>query len=221
MHIFRGPVAALAAAALVFAIVGTAPAPALAGTYHRDVYFSGGYERQVDDRTCVPASISMMLNFIARDDLGLSQMAILRYAQPRDALNDSVQRGTDPLGWAIAATRYSDKTGSTTTYQWEAYGTEAGALRRAARQIARTGKPVGLLVSHGRHAVVMTGFESDVNPATGWFDLLRVWISDPYGWWHRAYDATASPLDTYRELDATATYDALWYNKYVIVVPQD
>jgi hypothetical protein len=213
-----GPVAALVA---VVVLVAFTPSEAMAGTYRRDVYFSGGYERQVDGRTCVPASISMMLNFIAGRDLGLSQMTILRYAQPRDALNDAVQRGTDPLGWQKAATYYSPRSGSTTTYRWEAYATEGSALRRAARQIAALRKPVGLLVSHGQHAVVMTGFEATANPASGSFSLIRVWISDPYGSWHREYGTAYVPLDTYRELDATPTYDALWYNKYVIVVPVD
>lgn len=210
-------------AALVIALgmlVGTSFAPvAAASTYVRDVYFTAGYERQVDGRTCVPASTAMMLNFIARRDLGLDQMAILRYAQPRDALNDRVQRGTDPLGWAKALTHYAPRTGRTFAYRWEAFDTEAGALRRAAKLIAVTGMPVGLTIQNGRHAVVMTGFEATRDPRQGDFRLIAVWISDPYGRSRTRYGASSVPTNKYLERDATSAYDRAWYGKYVIVVP--
>jgi hypothetical protein len=185
-----------------------------------DVYFTSGYERQVDGRTCVAASTAMMLNFIARNDLRLNQLAILKYAQPRDALNDSVQHGSDPLGWSKALTYFDYRTGKNFTYQWEAYTSEYAALKRAAKQIAVTGKPVGLAVWNGRHAVVMTGFEASRDPRTGDFTLTYVWISDPYGMSHHRYTAAGSPLNAYLELDATPTYDRAWYRKFVIVVPQ-
>lgn len=213
-----GMIALLVGGGLLTALPASTSA---AGTYRRELYRASLYERQVDSRTCVAASIAMMLNMTAREDLDLPQMSILRYAQPRDALDDAVQRGTDGLGWAKAATYYSPRAGDATQYRVEAFGTEGGALGRAARQMARHGKAVGLMVSHGRHAVVMTGFEATANPAEGPFRLLRVWISDPYGGWHRGYDATATPLDTYRELDATDYWDDRWYGKYVIVVPLD
>lgn len=200
---------------------GMAPTSTQAATpFAMDVYFSAGYERQVDSRTCTAASTAMMLNFIAGRDLRLSQMSILRYAQPRDALNNSVQRGSDPLGWGKALTYFDTRTGSSFTYSWEAYGSEAAALKRAALQIAVTGKPVGLVIWNGGHAVVMTGFEASADPRTGDFTLNYVWISDPLGSSHKRYTATGSPLDRYLALDATAAYDRAWYKKYVIVAPQ-
>jgi hypothetical protein len=200
-----------------------APAPTAAlvtNGYTRDVYFSSGYERQVDSRTCTAAGVAMMMNFIARRDLGLNQLAILRFEQPRDALNDRVQRGSDPLGWAKAATYYSRYTGRPTIYAWEAYTTEYAALKVAAARIARFGKPVGLVVRHGRHAVVMTGFTASRNPNRGDFRLRSVTVSDPYGARHVLYPAAYSPLDRYLELDATTTYDRLWYGKFIIVAPR-
>jgi len=217
----RAPrVAALVAALCLLLVVAITPATA-ATTYRKDVYFTAGYERQVDGRTCVAASTAMMLNFIARRDLRLDQMRILRYAQPRDALNDAVQRGTDPLGWARALTHYSSATGRSFAYRWEAYGSEGAALKRAARLIEATGKPVGLTVQHGQHAVVMTGFEASRDPSLGDFTLLSIWISDPLGATRTRYAAASSPTDRYLELDATSTYDRAWYDKYVIVVPED
>ena len=163
----------------------------------------------------------MMMNILSGRDLNLNQMTILRYAQSHDALNDATQRGSDPLGWAMAATRFSRYTIRPTTYRWEAYSTESAALRRAATQITRYGKAVGMLVQHGRHAVVMNGFTSTHNPLTGAFTITGVWVSDPYGARNTYYLAASSPLDTYLQLDATTKYDQAWYGKYIVIVPRD
>ena len=211
-------------AGLVFALVlvsGVAPANTDAATsFTIDVYFGSGYEHQVDDRTCTAASTAMMLNFIAGRDLGLSQMTILQYEQPRDALNDKKQRGSDPLGWSVALTHFASRTGTSFTYNWEAYASQNAALKRAATQIAITRKPVGLAVWNGQHAAVMTGFVASRDPRLGAFTLTYVWISDPFGSSHERYTAAGSPLDPYLELDATPAYDKAWYKNYVIVVPQ-
>ncbi|HEX3428555.1 MAG TPA: C39 family peptidase [Candidatus Limnocylindrales bacterium] len=186
----------------------------------RDLYFGAGYERQVDNRTCTAAATAMMMNFIAGRDMNLAQMPILRYEQTRDALNNAVQRGSDPLGWSRAATYFSGYTRRQTTYLWETYDSELAALRRAARLIAYTGKPVGLLVKHGSHAVVMTGYTASRSPLRDHFELLTVAISDPYGSHHYWVAAPSAPLDRYYQLDATTTYDRLWYGKFIIIAPQ-
>ena len=213
----------LAALVLGLAFVaGFTPPSASAGSgFKKDLYFSGGYERQVDSRTCTSASTAMMLNFIARRDLDLGQLYMLRWAQTRDALVDSRQRGTDPLGWSRMLTNFSSRAGKGYfRYHWEAYGSEYSALKRAAKQIAVTNKPVGLLVQNGRHAVVMTGFESSGDPRKGDFKLTHVWVSDPYGSRHVRYTTSGSPLNKYLETDATSEYDKAWYGKYILVVPQ-
>jgi hypothetical protein len=201
---------------------GGAPARvSAASSFTFDTYFPSAYERQVDSRTCTAASTAMMMNILSGRDLNLNQYSILRYSQPRDALNDSVQRGTDPLGWARAATYFSGYTTRPTTYMWEAYASEATALKRAAHQIAKYGKAVGLLVQHGRHAVVMTGFTSTRNPLKGSFKVTAIYYSDPLGTRHSYVSAADSPLNSYRELDATPAYDDAWYGKYVIIVPRN
>ena len=215
----RFPFVSMALAACLLAVLAL-PAGAANG-FSRDLYFAAGYERQVDSRTCTAAATAMMMNFIARRDLNLGQLYILQYEQPRDALANSVQRGSDPLGWSRAATYFSSRTGKPTVYLWEAYGSARSALRRAARQIALTSKPVGLLVAHGSHALVMTGFSASSNPAkSDSFTLSSIWVSDPYGSAHRAYDARATPLNTYLQTDATPWYDAHWYGRYIVIVPQ-
>ena len=196
-----------------------APSAGAAHAYTRDLFFSGAYERQVDSRTCTAASTAIMVNLLAHRDLNLNQLTILRYEQPRDALIDAVQRGSDPLGWSRAVTYFSAYTSRPTIYRWEAHATKSAALRRAAVQLAATGKPVGFLVQHGRHAVVMTGVSTSADPTKRPFSVTGVAISDPYGYSHRWYTASTAPLNTYLETDATATYDAAWYGKYVIIVP--
>jgi hypothetical protein len=215
----RSPVIALLAGLWLVA-AGGLPIEAATG-FSRDVYFAAGYEHQVDSRTCTAASTAMMMNFIARRDLHLTQLVILHYEQPRDALSNATQRGSDPLGWSRAATYYSRLTGRPTIYAWEAYGSARAALKRAAQQIALTGKPVGLLVKHGAHAMVMTGFSASANPARSpSFTLYSIWVSDPNGAAHRAYPATSTPLNAYLQTDATAWYDAAWYGRYIVIVPQ-
>jgi hypothetical protein len=211
---------AIVATVAASTIVGIGATRAAASTsFSVDVYFAAGYERQIDGRTCTAASTAMMLNFIARRDLHLGQLTILRYEQPRDALNDRTQHGSDALGWSRAATAFSVRSGKATTYRWAAYPSKLTALKMAARLIATTRKPVGLVIWGGRHAVVMTGFRATADPRKGDFRLTGVWISDPYGAAHRFYSVAGAPLDPYRELDASTTYDRAWYGKFVIVAP--
>jgi hypothetical protein len=219
---WRPALPVLVAISLAIGLLSSAgPAPVAAGLYTKDLYFSAGYERQIDSRTCTAASTAMMLNFIARRDLNLNQAYILAWAQPRDALDDDVQRGSDPLGWSRALTYFSTKAGKGAfTYRWEAYSSEYISLKHAARVIAERGMPVGLLVASGTHAMVMTGFEASGDPRKGDFKLVNVWISDPYGAKHQRYAVADSPLNKYRELDAVSDYyDQAWYGRYVIVAP--
>jgi hypothetical protein len=192
---------------------------ASAAVYTKDLYARSGYEHQIDSRTCTAAGTAMMLNFIARRDLHLDQSYILRWSQTRDTLDDRVQRGSDPLGWARALTNFSPRAGrGTIPYRWEAYGAEYTALKHAARVIAEKGVPVGLLVAHGTHAMVMSGFEATRDPRNGDFQLLAVWVSDPNGSTHRRYTPAESPLNTYLETDSMYSYyDKAWYGRYVIV----
>jgi hypothetical protein len=219
---FRRPAIGLPVLLALAVLTGGAPARvSAASSFTFDTYFRSSYERQIDSRTCTAASTAMMMNILDGRDLGLNQYSILKYSQPRDALDDSVQRGTDPLGWSRAATYFSRYTSRPTTYMWEAYTSEATALKRAAHQIAKYGKAVGLLVQHGRHAVVMTGFKSTRNPLKGSFKVTAIYYSDPLGTRHSYVSAADSPLNSYRELDATPAYDEAWYGKYVIIVPRN
>jgi Peptidase_C39 like family len=213
----------LLAVPLLLALLGfVGPASSSAATqFYAHTYFASAYESQIDNRTCVAASTSMMMNILNGRDLNMNQMTILRYAQKRDALNDAVQRGTDPLGWSLAASYFSQNTIRPTTYRWEAYSSEGAALRRAATQITRYGKAVGLLVSNGGHAVVMTGFTATASPVRGPYTITGIYYSDPLGPRNQYVSAANSPLTKYLQTDATPQYDAAWYGKYIVIVPRN
>jgi hypothetical protein len=66
----------------------------------------------------------------------------------------------------------------------------------------------------------MTGYTASRSPLRGQFTLLTVAISDPSGSRHYWVSAPYSPLDRYRQMDATTTYDRLWYGKFIIIAPQ-
>jgi hypothetical protein len=162
----------------------------------------------------VAASVAMMMNFIARRDLGLNQRTILRWAQLRDVLDDATQHGSDPLGWALAATEWSRRIGHPTTYRWVAYRSRSAALQAAAMALFKTKKPVGLLVWAGKHAIVMTGATMVDGRVT------TIVTSDPYRSGptvgrHRVWSATSFPLLRYRVEGALPEYPKEWYDKYV------
>jgi hypothetical protein len=73
-------------------------------------------------------------------------------------------------------------------YRVVAIRTFVAAVATAARTIRLTGRPVGLLVWHGAHAWVMSGFTATADPArTRAFGVTSVRISDP--WYPRATGA--------------------------------
>jgi hypothetical protein len=128
---------------------------------------------------CVGASMQMMLNMIepGRDGSARTQLRLQRLARdwsgPRPG--GGQRQGASVRGWAsglniMGAGPYR-LLGTTTLNQ---------ALKAAARAIARTGKPVGLLVWRGRHAWVMSGFTATADPLkTNKFRVTRAIVHDP------------------------------------------
>ncbi|SDT30023.1 hypothetical protein SAMN04489743_2345 [Pseudarthrobacter equi] len=147
----------------------TAPAPLAAvtpppepGAYAINLYRDGDFVPQYTFDWCVAASIQMAHNLI--DDTG------------GGTWSDSAQQGEL---WELARARSSDSFNGANPYGWAQVLTASGmgpysvvsiadygaALQAAARAIAETGQPVGLVMWSGRHAWVMSGFESMGDPA--------------------------------------------------------
>jgi hypothetical protein len=160
------PVIALAAAAVLALALGPAVAPArveAARTYTYDVAKRADFVAQTNFVQCVGASMQMMLNMIepGRDRSARTQLRLQRLARklspPR---SDRQQRqGASVIGWAAGLNAKDDG-----LYLVVGSDTLREALARAARAIRVTGKPVGLLMWHGRHAWVMSGFRATADP---------------------------------------------------------
>lgn len=141
-----------------------APAPVPAPVpqpFALNLYREGDFVPQYTFDWCVAASIQMAHNLI--DDTGGGTWA---------------DRAQQNELWEMARARSSDSFNGANPFGWAQVLTESGmgpyrvvsipdypeAVRTAARAITDTGRPVGLVMWSGRHAWVMSGFESLGDP---------------------------------------------------------
>ncbi len=83
--------------------------------------------------------------------------------------------GANPRGWAQVLTEVGMG-----PYAVVSVATYEDTLQTAARAIAETGRPVGLVMWSGRHAWVMSGFESVGDPAQfPEFQVTGIRVLDP------------------------------------------
>ncbi|MDR6688694.1 hypothetical protein J2Y41_004289 [Arthrobacter sp. 1088] len=157
-----------------------APLPAPVATpqpYSLNLYQQGDFVPQYTFDWCVAASIQMMHNLI--DDTGggtwagrAQQSELWDMARMRSS--DSFN-GANPFGWAAVLTAV--RMGP---YEVVSIADYEDALQAAARAMASTGRPVGLVMWSGRHAWVMSGFESLGDPAQfPEFPVTGVRVLDP------------------------------------------
>jgi hypothetical protein len=195
-----------------------APTPAPAPTFATNVYDRGAWVRQYTGTQCTAASTQMMLNMILarRDVSSRLQSRIFAYARAHDSLSNS-RPGSDPKGWAAALRRFGAG-----GYRHASFSTRGQAMQAAVSALLRTGRPVGLLVHHGRHAWVMTGFTSAVEPAgTSSVRITGAYISGPLSGsdprpnrWMTAATLNAN-FTTYLERDGWRG----WIRKFVVILP--
>jgi hypothetical protein len=152
------------------------PAP-VPQAFALNLYQEGDFVPQYTFDWCVAASIQIAHNLI--DDTGGGSWA------------DRVQQGDL---WEMARARSSNSFNGANPFGWAQVLTEVGmgpyavvsipdyedALQTAARAIAETGRPVGLVMWRGRHAWVMSGFESLGDPAQfPEFSVTGIRVLDP------------------------------------------
>jgi len=187
------PIPALALAlllALALALPAAPPALGVEATVASrpvavDILRPGDFVSQANDVQCIGASIQMMLNMIgARDDRTAgTQARVQQLARELSQLaSDPVRRvnrerrGASVRGWARALPQLGAG-----HYVLASEATLDEALASAARAMARTGRPVGLLMWRGRHAWVMTGFRASADPLTSTaFRVTSVSVADPW-----------------------------------------
>jgi hypothetical protein len=207
-------------------ILGTAVSGALRTltdwTGKKDLFRPGIFSTQRTLSWCVGASIQMMLNIIFRqhDHSYQGQLDYMSYARTHD--QDSGLLGTNALGWRLALNHYGDTTG----YHVKTAGSMRMAIRRAARRLRITGHPVGLLVMHGHHAWVMSGFRATADPAvTNNYTVTDVYVEGPlypisqYNGYDMAPDTrfTTAQLRTY--MNRYQAPGTSWDHRFLTVQP--
>ncbi|WP_306899120.1 hypothetical protein [Arthrobacter sp. B1I2] len=142
-----------------------------------NLYREGDFVPQYTFDWCVAASIQMAHNLI--DDTGggtwadrAQQGELWEMARARSS--DSFN-GANPFGWAQVLTE-----SGMGPYRVVSIGDYGEAVKTAARAITETGRPVGLVMWSGRHAWVMSGFESLGDPRQfADFSVTGIRVLDP------------------------------------------
>ncbi|WP_307079358.1 hypothetical protein [Arthrobacter pascens] len=154
------------------------PTPALVPqAFSLNLYQEGDFVPQYTFDWCVGASIQIAHNLI--DDTGggswadpAQQGELWEMARARSSNSFN---GANPLGWAQVLTEVGMG-----PYAVVSIADYDDALQTAARAIADTGRPVGLVMWRGRHAWVMSGFESLGDPDQfPEFSVTGIRVQDP------------------------------------------
>lgn len=151
--------------------------PPVPQAFALNLYQEGDFVPQYTFDWCVGASIQIAHNLI--DDTGggswadpAQQGELWEMARARSSNSFN---GANPLGWAQVLTEVG--MGPYTVVSIPQYD---DALQTAARAIADTGRPVGLVMWRGRHAWVMSGFESLGDPDQfPEFSVTGIRVQDP------------------------------------------
>jgi hypothetical protein len=168
----------LAAAALATLGLGVMPSGAAAAwDGSMDLYRSGVFSTQMTWRWCTAADVQIIRN-IVRDTTNHSrdqQERFYRYMRDHNRYPIPPSDGVDPAGWAAGLRQFVDG-----RYKRVASDTFAEALRSAVTSLRKTRLPVGITVSHGNHAWVLTGFTATADPAkTSHFTVTSVRVVGP------------------------------------------
>jgi hypothetical protein len=147
--------------------------------YTLDLGRRADYVAQTNFVQCVGASMQMMLNIVepGRDRSARTQLRLQKLARslsgPRP--DGSLRQGASVAGWAAGL-----NIEGAGPYRLAGASKLGEALKIAATAMRETGKPVGLLMWHGRHAWVMSGFKATADPLlTDDFTVTAVIVEDP------------------------------------------
>ena len=174
MHGIRGisPSSRLIVAvfAAFVATVGIGPAlqPASAASIPRwtggvDLYRSGVFTTQKTWLWCTAADVQIVRNIAdhAADHTRSNQKRYFDAMRAHNRYDIPVADGVDPAGWTYGLRHFVDS-----RYRLVSSTSFDAALRTAVTNLRRTNLPVGITVSHGNHAWVLTGFTATADPAT-------------------------------------------------------
>jgi hypothetical protein len=139
-----------------------------------NLYRDGDFVPQHTFEWCVGASIQMASNMVVAETRSSYEDQQQMWELARSHSTNSF-RGANPRGWAAALNEIGIG-----PYELVSIPEYDDALRTAAAAIHSTGRPVGLVMWRGRHAWVMSGFESMGDPAIhADFTVTGIHVLDP------------------------------------------
>jgi hypothetical protein len=132
------------------------------------------FVRQYRPYFCVGASLQMARSIIngEHDGSRRTQRRLWRAARARSPR--SPYNGANPVGWTAMLNELG-----LGPYRLVSEPDFDTAVKTAARALAETGKPVGLVVWAGHHAWLMTGFEATGDPQLEDAKVTSVRVMDP------------------------------------------
>jgi hypothetical protein len=172
---------ALACAIGAVVVAPARPAEALSTwTGGVSLYRSGVFTTQKTWLWCTAADIQIIRNIVRRttDHSTKNQRRYFEWMRQRNRYDLPLSAGVDPQGWAAGMRHFVDD-----RYRLIASKTFESALRLAVIRLRKTNLPVGITVSHGNHAWILTGFRATADPArTKDFKVTSVRVVGPlYG----------------------------------------
>jgi hypothetical protein len=157
-----------------------------------DLYRTGVFTTQKTWLWCTAADVQIIRNIVdhAADHSRSSQQRYFDYMRAHDRYTIPVSDGVDPAGWATGLRHFVDS-----RYRLVASPSFDSALRAAVTNLRKTNLPVGITVSHGNHAWVLTGFSATADPATtSRFSVTSVRVVGPlWGLQSRTYGYDMRP----------------------------
>ena len=174
--------------------LGGRPATAVAAGWGGgiDLYRAGTFSTQQSWLWCTAADVQIIRNIVRgeRDHSASRQRGYFDFMRRHNRYRIPVSDGVDPAGWTAGLRYYVDA-----RYRMVVSTSFEAALRSAVTNLRKTKRPVGLLVSHGNHAWVLTGFTATADPAqTSKFTVTSVRVTGPlWGLQSRSYGYDMKP----------------------------
>ena len=157
-----------------------------------DLYRAGVFTTQKTWLWCTAADVQIIRNIAdhATDHTRSNQGRYFDYMRAHNRYRIPVSDGVDPAGWAAGLRHFVDG-----RYRLYASGSFESALRSAVTNLRKTNLPVGITVSHGNHAWILTGFTATADPATTThFTVTSVRVVGPlWGLQSRSYGYDMRP----------------------------